>query len=351
MRYLAVSVIVLAALWPAAGISQDAAPSSGPYKILKTARVGGDGGFDYIFANVAGRRLYTPRNGPMGHLAVFNLDTLKPVGDIPGLASGGAVVDPKSHHGFSNTKPLTMWHSQTLKLIKTIDVDGRPDDIEFDPVNGRVWVLSNQPPYATIIDGASGTVVGTLDLGGGPEQGANDGKGTLYINISDKGTIAVVDTKAMTVNAHYDLSLSGAGGSGLSLDAKHHVLFAYYRMPTPHVVIINANTGAILAQLPTGAGVDTVAFNPATNEAISAENGGTMTIIKEKNPTSFAVEQTLQTKMGAKTMALDTRTGHILTMTANFDPPPANAPPGPAGRAARGPMVAGSFSILMVGRK
>ena len=114
MRYLAVSVIVLAALWPAAGISQDAAPSSAPYKILKTARVGGDGGFDYISADVAGRRLYTPRNGPMGHLAVFNLDTLEAsVGDIPrpglGRRGGGSQIPSRlfqhqaaDHVGFAD---------------------------------------------------------------------------------------------------------------------------------------------------------------------------------------------------------------------------------------------------------
>ena len=33
----------------------------GPYKVLKTARVGGEGGWDYIFADAAGRRLYIPR--------------------------------------------------------------------------------------------------------------------------------------------------------------------------------------------------------------------------------------------------------------------------------------------------
>jgi len=347
---LLTSALVLA-LAPALAAAQPAATHAArPYRVIKTAKVGGDGGFDYISADVAGRRLYTPRGGQGGHLGVFNLDTLKPVGDIAGLASGGALVDPKSHHGFSNTKPVTMWDSQTLKVIKTIDVDGRPDDIEFDPGTERVWVLSHQPPYATVIDAAAGTVAGTVDLGGAPEQGANDGKGTLYINISDKGTIAVVDLKTMTVTRHIDLSLSGAGGSGLSLDAKHHILFAYYRMPDPHVVIANADTGAILSQLPTGMGVDTVAFNPATNEAISAESGGTMTFIKERSPTSFVVEQTLATKAGARTMVLDTKTGHIFTQTADYAPAPADAPPGPAGRPARGPMVPGSFSILEVGK-
>jgi DNA-binding beta-propeller fold protein YncE len=243
-----------------------------------------------------------------------------------------------------------MWDSITLKVIKTIDVDGRPDGILFDPYNERVWVLSHMQPYATVIDAKEGTVVGTLDLGGAPEQAVSDGEGTIYVNISDKANIAVVDAKKMAVSAHYDVSSKGTGGSGLAFDTKNHVLFAYYRQPSPTVVIVNAENGNIITTLPTGMGVDTVAFNPATMEAISAERAGSMTFIKENNPTSFAVKQTLQTLAGAKTLALDTKTNHLLSMTAEFGPPPANASPGPAGRPARGPMVPGSFSILMVGK-
>ena len=323
--------------------------AAGPYKILKSARVGGDGGFDYIFADVDARRLYTPRSGPMGHLAVWNLDTLQPAGDIPGVKSGGAVVDPKSHHGFSTTKPLTMWDSSTLQVIKSIDVDGRPDGIMLDPYTDRVWILSHQKPDATIVDANSGMVMKTLDLGGGPEQAVSDGRGTIYINISDKANIAVVDAKTMTVKAHYDVGSPVQAGSGLALDDKNHVLFAYYRQPTPKVIIMNAQTGTVITMLPTGEGVDTVAFNPRTMEAISAETGGTMTFIKENSPTDFTVEQTLQTMPVAKTLALDTRTGHVLTMSAEFAP----AAPGAAGRGgrpARGPMVPGSFTIMMIGR-
>src|SRR5207253_8488766 len=126
-------------------------------------------------------------------------------------------------------------------------------------------------------------------------------------------------------------------------------LFAYYRQPKPVVVILNADNGNIITTLPTGVDVDTVAFNPATMEAISAENGGTMTFVKENSPTSFVVEQTLQTKDVAKTLALDTKTNHVLTMTADFKPAPGDAQPGGSGRPPRGPMVLGSFSILMVG--
>lgn len=342
---LAASLMMLASL----GLSQEA-PTAGSYKVLKTAKVGGEGGYDYIFADVESRRLYIPRGGATGQLTVFNLDTLEPSGSIADVRSGGAAVDPKSHHGFSTTKPITMWDATTLKIIKTIDVEGRPDGILCDPYNARVWVLSHQPPHVTVIDAAEGAVVKTLDLGGAPEQAVSDGKGTIYVNIADKANIAVLDAKNLTVTAHYDVSSKGSGGSGLAFDAKNHVLFAYYRQPSPTVVIVNADNGNIITTLPTGLGVDTVAFNPATMEAISAEGGGSMTFIKENSPTSFVVEQTLQTMVGAKTLALDTKTNHLLTMAAEFGPPPTDAPPGPAGRPARGPMVPGSFSILMVGK-
>src|ERR1017187_2353540 len=198
MRPFSIAIVVATgiAILASMGLAKQA-PTAGPYKILKTAKVGGEGGFDYISADVKSRRLYVPRNGPSGQLMVFNLDTLESVGAVAGVSAGGAVVDPKSHHGFSTTKPMTMWDASTLKVIKTIDVDGRPDGIIFDPYNEHVWVLSHMQPHATVIDAKEGTVVGTIDLGGGPEQAVTDGKGTIYVNISDKSNIAVVDAKTM----------------------------------------------------------------------------------------------------------------------------------------------------------
>src|SRR3984957_8894907 len=325
--------------------------SSGPYKVLKKVKVGGEGGFDYISADVEGRRLYIPRNGPMGQLTVFNLDTLEPTGTIPNIKSGGAAVDPQSHHGFSTTKPITMWDSNTLQVIKTINVDGRPDGIMFDPFNERVWVLSHMPPYATLIDAKDGSVAGTVDLGGQPEQAASDGKGTVYVNILDKSNIAVVDAKNLTVTKHLDLSSKGVdAGSGLSLDAKNHVLFSYWRLPSPVVLIVNAENGNIISSFPTDVNVDTVAFNPATMEAISTAGGGSMIFIKENSPTSFEVEQRLKTMVGARNMVLDTKTNRAFSVAFEYGPLPVNAPAPVPGRMALGPPLPGSFTLLMVGK-
>jgi DNA-binding beta-propeller fold protein YncE len=352
MRPFCLAVVIAAGIAMSASIGLAQHDSTaGPYKVLKAVKAGGEGGFDYISADVEGRRLYVPRNGPMGQLMVFNLDTLGPAGSIAGVKSGGAAVDPKSHHGFSTTKPITMWDSKTLQVIKTINVDGQPDGIMFDRFNDRVWVLSHMPPYATVIDAKEGAVVGTIDLGGQPEQAASDGKGTVYVNILDKSNIAVVDAKNLTVTKHLDLSSKGVmAGSGLSLDAKNHVLFSYWRLPSPVVLIVNAENGNIITSIPTAVNVDTVAFNPATMEAVSTAGAGSIVFVKENSPTSFEVEQRLQTMVGARNMVLDTKTNHVLSMAFEYGPLPADAPPPVPGRMALGPPLPGSFTLLMVGK-
>ena len=329
--------------------SAQQAPTTGPYKVLKTAKVGGDGGFDYVYADAAGRRLYVPRSGPTGRITVFNLDTLEPTGEVPHVSGHGAIVDPKTNHGFITSKPILMFDSKTLAVIKTIEVQGNPDGILFDPYNERVYDLSHSAPNATVIDAKDGSIVGTIDLGGAPEQAATDGKGHIYVDIEDKGNIAVVDAKTLAVTAHYDLSSKAGTCAGLALDAKNRVLFAACR--NPHVmVILNADDGNIITTLPLSGVTDGTVFNPKTMEAFASFAEGTLNVIKENSPTSFVVEQNMATMPSAKTLTLDTKTNHILLIAAVFEPPPANAPPLSNGRVARGPMVPGSFSILMVGK-
>ena len=323
------------------------AQQAGPYKVLKTAKVGGAGGYDYVYADVNGRRLYIPRSGQGARITVFDLDTLAPAGEIPNVNAHGVTVDAKSGHGFSSSRPVVMFDTKTLAVLKTIDVQGNPDGILFDPFNERVWILSHTAPNATVIDGKDGSIVGTVDLGGAPEQAASDGNGRLYVDIEDKDKVAVVDTKALTVTGTYDLSSKAKTPAGLALDAKNHVLFSACRN-APTMVILDATSGNVLAALPIGTGVDGAGFNASTGEAFSSQGDGTLTVIKENGPTNFVVEQTLQTMPGARTMTIDTKTNRVLLIAAEFGPPP-NPPPA-GGRAGRGPMVADSFTIIAVGR-
>jgi hypothetical protein len=338
------------------GFAQD----SGPYKVLKTAKVGGDGGFDYVTADADGRRLYVGRSGNSSRVIVYDLDTLEKVGEISNtLRVHGATASPKSHHGFASSNPVVMFDSKTLATIKTIEVKGNPDGYLYDPFNDRVYILSHSKPHATVIDAADGSIVGTIDdLGGAPEEAATDGKGTIYVDIEDKDNIAVVDAKTLTVKAHYDVTGKGGGCAGLALDAKNQILFAACRNPQ-NMVILSAKDGKILETLPLAGSSDGAVFNPKTMEAFSSHGNGTVTVVKENSPTSFVVEQTLQTMTGAKTCTLDAKTGHLLLIAAEYGAPPAApatpAPPSPdgrgrGGRGGRGQMLPDSFTILVAGK-
>ncbi|HZP47706.1 MAG TPA: hypothetical protein VFB07_04185 [Vicinamibacterales bacterium] len=332
------------AVMAAAAAAQSGA---GPYKILKTAKVGGAGGYDYVFADSDGRRLYIPRSGQGARITVFDLDTLAPVGEIPDVNAHGVAVDAASGHGFSSSRPVVMFDTKTLNVVKTIDVQGNPDGIMFDRFNERVWILSHSAPNATVLDGKDGSIVGTIDLGGAPEQAQSDGNGRVFVDIEDKDSVAVVDAKTLKVTGTYDLSSKAKTPAGLALDAKNHVLFSACRN-APTMVILNAETGSIVTTLPIGTGVDGAGFNPQTMEAFSSQGDGTLTVIKENSPSAFSVEQTVQTMPGARTMTIDAKTNRVILIAAEFGPPP--SPPPAGGRAGRGPMVADSFTIIAVGK-
>ena len=295
------------------------APAAEPYKLLKTTQTMGTGGIDYVYADNDNRRLYVPRGN---QVLAFDLDTLDAVGSITNARARGVAVDPKAQHGFCSSSPVVMWDAKTLKILKTIEVEGRPDGIIFEPLTERIYVLSHSQPNATVIDGKDGSIVGTIDLGGAPEQAASDGKGNLYVCIEDMDNIAVVDVKTLKVTAHYDIAGKGGGPAGLGFDPKNRILFAMCHDPQT-CVILSADDGKIITTLPIGRGTDGGGFNPKTMEAFSSQGDGTLTIIKETSPTSFEVEQTVQTKSRAKTCTLDTKHNHIVLIT--IEPAPAAA--------------------------
>src|SRR4249919_2242752 len=367
MRHFSLVLIVAIVSLAPIGLARQ----TGPYKVLKTARVGGEGGWDYIYADTAGRSLYIPRGATRAiaatdttpalpavpaRLTIFDLDTLERVGEIVGVGGNGTAVDSKSGHGFTSDHPkVSMFDTKTMTLIKSIDVGAaRPDGIYLDDFNDRVYVFSHPTKDATVIDSKEGTVLGTIDLGGVPEQGVGDGKGMLYVVMQDpQGSVTAVDVKTMKAIGHYPFGDKG-GCNGLALDVKNHVLFAACansgnppaQPAQPMMVILSAQDGKILTSLPLAGGSDGAAFNPSTMEAFSTHGNGTMTIVKEKSPTSFEVEQNLQTMNGARTVTFDSKTGRLFTMSQERGPAP--PPPPGGGRGPQGAPVPGSFTILMI---
>jgi glutamine cyclotransferase len=329
-----------------------------PYKVLDTTRLMGSGGIDYVYADNAGRRVYVPRGGST---FVFDLDTHKNIGAITNISGHGVAIDTATHHGFSSSPQIGMFDTETMQKIKSIEVQGRPDGILMEPFTDRVYVFSHESPSITVIDPKDGSVVGTIDIpDGAMEQAQSDGQGKLFADIENQKKIAVVDVKALKVLTEYDLGDTAGEPGGLGLDAKNHILFAMCARPNV-CVVVNADDGKVLATLPIGNGTDGGGFNPATMEAWSSQRDGTLTIIKESSPTSFAVEQTVQTRTGCKTSSLDTKDNQIVLICTEPMPqaamaapvaPDTNAPAGErrGGRGRGGRGGPGNLDVLWVGR-
>ena len=348
------------------------AQTGGPYKVLQKANVGGEGGWDYIFADTADRRLFIPRGATRevpatdttpavpaadNRIMAYDLDSLRMVGQIPDTGGNGVAVCPKSDHGFASSHPsVSMFDPKTLTVIKKIDVPERfrADGIYCDTFNDRTYVFSHPTKDALVINGADGAVVGTVDLGGTPEQGVADGKGRLYDVMQAESNIAVVDVKTLKTVAHYDFKEKGGHCNGLALDVKNQILFvacaassispASDQPPQPTMVIMSAKDGRILTTLPLPGGSDGAAFNPSTLEAFATLGNGRLAVVKETSPTTFELEQDLETMNGARTITLDSKTGHVFTMAQQYGAPQA------AGGRGRGAAVPGSFTILMIGK-
>src|SRR5271169_3754580 len=284
------------------------AQTDAPYKVLDTTQLMGNGGIDYVYADNDGRRVYVPRGGST---FVFDLDSHKYIGAITNIGGHGVAIDTATHHGFSSSPAIGMFDTETMQKIKSIDVQGRPDGILLEPLTDRVFIFSHEAPSITVIDPKDGSIVGTIDVGGAMEQAQSDGQGKLYVDVENEKKVAVVDVKGLKVITKYELGDKAGEPGGLGLDVKNHILFAMCADPDV-CVVLDAEKGTILATLPIGNGTDGGGFNPNTMEAFSSQRDGTLTIIKESSPTSFAVDQTVQTKRGCKTSSLDSKTDRIV---------------------------------------
>lgn len=314
------------------------------YHLIKKTTVGGEGGWDYLLADADGARLYVSHGNQVEVLDLKSHEKLGIVAPTPGV-HGIAVVPGTSVGYTTNGRPntATMFDTKTLKATKEIPTGKKPDAIMYDAFSKRVFIFNNEGGSATVLDATTGNVAGTVELGGAPEAAVTDDKGTIFVNLEDKNEIAVFDAKSLAVKHHWSLG-TGEEPTGLAFDKVHHRLFSTCH--NQEMVVLDSQTGKVLATVPIGSGVDGAVFDTATGSAISSNGEGTLTVVKEVKPNQFQVVQTIPTQRGARTITIDPQSHHIFVTTADYGPMPAATTENPRPRA---PVVPGSFTVLEYG--
>lgn len=343
-RMLEFGNFALAAAFSCALLAPPVAAAQKPYSVQTRWTIGGEGGWDYLTADAGAHRIYITHGT---RVEVLDSDSGKVVGSIQGLQGiHGVALDDAGKYGYisdGRAGAVVVFDRSSLKKLASISVGANPDGIVFEPVTKTVWAFNGRSNSVSVIDTATRKVVATIALPGKPEFPVADGKGVIFDNIESKNSIVRLDAKSKTLTATWPLT-NCESPSGLAIDRAGRRLFSVCDGKT--MAVTDANTGKTLANPVIGDGPDAAAYDPTHKLAFSSNGDGTLTVVDASKET-YPVVESLATQKGARTMALDDRTGSIYLVTAEFGPRPAATATNPRPRPA---VVPGSFTVLVVGR-
>lgn len=325
----------------------------GPFHVEKTFNIGGEGGWDLLAVDSEAHRLYVPRGN---RVMVIDTESGAVVGEIADVAGvHGVAVATAFNRGFTSNGragTVTVFDLKTLKTLQTVKAGRNPDAILFEPVTKTVLCFNGKSHDATVIKAEDGSVLGTIAMGGQPELPVADGTGKVYVNVEDTSEVLRVDPKALAVEKRFSLA-PGDGPTGLAIDVVHKRLFA--ACGNERLVVLDIETGKVLATPPIGKGVDGAEFDTAGGFVLTSNGGGwdagagaTLSVVSTKDD-KFEVVQTLPTSTRAKTLVLDPKTRRAYLPSAEYEAPeetPKDAPKdAPRQRPAMKP---GTFKIVVV---
>ncbi len=308
-------VAVSSAAWLRPALAAD---DAGPYQVSKVLKVGGDGGWDYVTVDSREKLLYLPRTT---HTMVIDANDGTVKADIPGQKGNhGVALDRSKNRGFisdGEDASVVIFDLKTNEVLGKVKAAEDADAIIYDRASGKVLVSCGDAhalvPISADVDPKAGKADAAVDLGGKPEFLASDGQGKVYINLVDKNQVVVVDTRAMKVVDKWSTT-PGGQPVGMAIDRQHRRLFVGCRKPQKFIVM-SADDGRVLADLPIGAGCDGTAFD---GDAFASCRDGSLAIARETKPGTFEIVENLKTRPGAKTCGVDRRQHTLYLPTAEF---------------------------------
>ena len=313
------------------------AQSQSSYHVAHAYTIGGDGSWDYVVPDPPNHRVFIARQN---RVMVVDEDKGTLLGEVTGInGAHGTALAGSSGHGFAtsgNDQSVVMFDAKTFKNLKRIPAAEDADAIVYDAPSDRVFTLNGDANSSTVID-SGGNLVTNIPLGGKPEYGASAGDGKVYANLTDTSEIVEIDSKAAKVTRRWPTAACKQPVS-MAIDTGHHRLFSGCRSGV--MAISDYQAGRVITTLPIGMGVDGAGYDTASGNAFASNADGTLTVIHQDSADKYRIAQTIETPKGSRNMGLDPANHRVYVASAKFGPVPAG------GR--RGPVIAGSFAILVI---
>ena len=346
-RTVSLVVIVIAALFvPITLVSSASGTEQVSYRISKVVPLGAPDRWDYVVFDPGSHSVYVAHGD---RLSVVDGRTGAVLGLVEGMPGGthGIAISHATGKGYTDDGKAGMvvaFDLKTFKVVRQIKAEKDADGIVFDPASGHIFVIDGDSATLTVIDPQTDAVVATIDGGGGLEFGDTGNNGKFYVDGVEKNEIVRVDTATNKADAHWPMP-GCVKPHGLAIDREHHRLFA--SCSNKAMVVMNADTGAVIATLPIGEGTDFAAFDPARGLAYSSNRDGTLSVVAEISPDNFVSLPAISTQVGARTMAIDTESGRIYLVTADMTVSPSAVSGNPKPRPS---VIPGSVRLLFLDR-
>ena len=313
-----------------------AVASEAQYAPAGDIHVGGPGRFDYLAVDSAAKRLYLSHGTEVVVIDTATNKVIGTIADTPGVHGIALAPNGKGFITVGQANQVAIFDPKTLQVVKRVDTGANPDAIVYEPANKEIYALNHTGKSVTVINADSGNVTATIPLSGVAEAGAADPVlGRVYVNIEDTGAVDVIDIKTHKVVANWKVA-PAEEPTGMAIDTKRHRLFVG---GGPSQVMLDGATGKVVASVKICDGTDATFFDAATSLSMSSCSDGHIAVIKIGPGDTMTLAQTIETKRGARTMALDPATHKIYTAAQDLLP----APPG--GGRAQG--VPDSFRVLV----
>jgi YVTN family beta-propeller protein len=313
------------------------------YKVVKEVPLGAPEKWDYVVYDAPSHRVYVAHSD---RISVVDAQAGKLVGEVTGISGthGVAIVGGKGYTDDGEAGQAIVFDPSTLKVIKRIPAKPDADGIIADPKSGHVFFSDGDSGTVTVIDSKTDKVLANVEAGGKLEYAQVGDDGKVYVNGAEKKEIVRIDVQTNKVDARWPIP-GCTSPHGLAIDTAAHRLFV--SCVNKVMTVVDTNTGAVVASLPIGQGTDAAAFDPKRKRVFSSNGEGTLTVIAEEGPSKFSVAETVQTRVGARTMGIDPASGRLFVAAADIDTKTPVAP-GPNGRPGRPRPVPGSLKLLFL---
>ena len=243
---------------------------------------------------------------------------------------------------------MTIFNLKTLAVISKVPVGADPNAIIFDRKTQRIFTVDRGSHQISAIDPRTGKVTGKIgNLEGKTEHAASDDAGFLFVNIQDRNNLLKIDTQTLKLVATWPVGPSCGLPSSMDMDRAHERVFIGCRSGA--MAVVDGHTGRIVTTQPIGLGVDATEFDPDKGMIYFSSGGGdgSLSVFHEDTPDKYTLVQNVKTQAGARTMALDRKTGRVYMSVSGFGPVP---PASPGNEQPRPPMLPGTFGVLVFGQ-